>query len=211
MASNERYGSNLAFIDLLFNVLVGFVFLFVVAFLMINPIAKKADIITPAEFLITLSWPDEDQNDFDLWVRDPVQNYIGFRSKDVGVTNLDRDDLGSLNDRVDIGGGREVVVNVNREVTSIRGIMPGEYVVSVHLYNGGRITSAGVPVTIEIQKINPYTILFKETRIMTENGQIENYVRFVINEEGKVVDIGETVDSAVPLHNLPEMTNIRPR
>ena len=210
MASNDRYTSNLAFIDLLFNVLVGFVFLFVVAFLMINPIAKKADIITPAEFLITLSWPDEDKNDFDLWVRDPVQNYIGFRSKDVGVTNLDRDDLGSLNDRVDIGGGREVVVNVNREVTSIRGIMPGEYVVSVHLYNGGRITSDGVPVTVEIQKINPYTILFKETRIMTENGQIENFVRFVINEEGKVVDVGITGESAVPLHNLPEMTNRRP-
>lgn len=210
MASNERYGSNLAFIDLLFNILVGFVFLFVVAFLMINPIAKKADIITPAEFLITLSWPDQDQNDFDLWVRDPVQNYIGFRSKDVGVTNLDRDDLGSINDRVSIAPGKDVIVSVNREVTSIRGILPGEYVVSVHLYNGSRITDAGVPVTVELQKINPYSILFNETRIMTDNGQIENFVRFVINEEGKIIEVGETNDSAVPLHNLPEITNRRP-
>ena len=157
MALNEKYGSNLAFIDLLFNVLVGFVFLFVVAFILINPIAKRADVVTPAEFLITMSWPDEDQNDVDLWVRDPVQNYIGFRSKDVGVTNLDRDDLGALNDRVSIAPGKDVTVNVNREVTSIRGILPGEYVVSIHLYNGTRLTDAGVPVTVEIQKINPYS------------------------------------------------------
>lgn len=210
MVSNDRYTSNLAFIDLLFNVLVGFVFLFVVAFLMINPIAKKADIVTPAEFLITLSWPNEDPNDFDLWVRDPLQNYIGFRSKDVGVTNLDRDDLGSLNDRISIGPGKDVIVNVNREVTSIRGILPGEYVVSVHLYNGSSITGAGVPVTIELQKINPYSILFNETRIMTDHGQIENFVRFVINEEGKVIEVGETNDSAVPLHSLPVITNRRP-
>lgn len=45
---------------------------------------------------------------------------------------------------------------------------------------------------------------------MTENGQIENYVRFVINEEGKVVDVSATSESAVPLHNLPEITNRRP-
>ena len=42
--SNRRQGSNLAFNDLLFNVLIGFVMLFVIAFLLINPIAKKADI-----------------------------------------------------------------------------------------------------------------------------------------------------------------------
>ncbi len=39
--SNRRQGSNLAFNDLLFNVLIGFVMLFVIAFLLINPIAKK--------------------------------------------------------------------------------------------------------------------------------------------------------------------------
>ena len=57
--SKRRLGSGLAFNDLLFNVLIGFVMLFVIAFLMINPIAKKADIPVKAEFIVVLEW-DED-------------------------------------------------------------------------------------------------------------------------------------------------------
>ena len=40
----RRKAGNLAFNDLLSNVLVGFVMLFVIAFLLINPITKKNDI-----------------------------------------------------------------------------------------------------------------------------------------------------------------------
>lgn len=207
VSSDNKYGSNVSFIDLLFNVLVGFVFLFVVAFIMINPVAKRADIVTPAEFLITMSWPDESKNDVDLWVRDPMENYIGFRSKDVGITNLDRDDLGSVNDKVSLGPGKEVVVNINREVTSIRGLMPGQYIVSIHLYNYAYVSPMGIPVTIELQKINPYAIITKETRILSSHGQIEDVFSFVIDENGKVVDISPATESAVPLHNLPAPMN----
>ena len=208
MVSNDnKYGSTLSFIDLLFNVLVGFVFLFVVAFIMINPVAKQADIVSPAEFLLTITWADESRNDVDLWVRDPAENYIGFRAKDIGITNLDRDDLGSVNDKVSLGPGKEIIVNVNREVTSIRGIMPGEYIVSIHMYNYAVPSAAGELVTIELQKINPYYMLIKETRVLTTHGQIEDVFRFVVNDEGKVVDIGPTVDSAVPLNNLPAQIN----
>lgn len=208
MASNERYNSNLAFIDLLFNVLVGFVFLFVVAFILINPIAKKADIVSPAQFLITLSWPDEDANDFDLWVRDPVGNHIGFNSKDRGITNLDRDDLGANNDAVNRGGLPAVKVNLNREVTSVRGILPGEYIVSVHLYkvHNNELVPGGVPVTVEIQKINPYNIVFKETRLITQMGEVANFARFVVDENGYVSEITATMETAVPLEALPSNT-----
>ena len=41
---HRSYGSQVAFIDLLFNTLVGFVFLFVMAFILINPIAKKSNV-----------------------------------------------------------------------------------------------------------------------------------------------------------------------
>ena len=46
----RRKAGNLAFNDLLFNVLVGFVMLFVIAFLLINPITKKNDIPSKAEY-----------------------------------------------------------------------------------------------------------------------------------------------------------------
>ena len=70
----RQYHSNLPFVDLLFKVLIGFVFLFIVSFLLINPIAKRADIEVKAEFLITVMWPDDLEDDVDTYVEDPVGN-----------------------------------------------------------------------------------------------------------------------------------------
>ena len=39
-----KYKSTIGFTDLLFNLLVGFVFLFIIAFILINPITKKKDV-----------------------------------------------------------------------------------------------------------------------------------------------------------------------
>ena len=41
--SDPRYRSSFGFIDLLFNMLIGFVFLFMLAFLLINPVKKERD------------------------------------------------------------------------------------------------------------------------------------------------------------------------
>ena len=43
MFDKEKYKSTIGFTDMLFNVLVGFAFLFIVAFLLIKPEAKKED------------------------------------------------------------------------------------------------------------------------------------------------------------------------
>ena len=48
--SDPRYRSSFGFIDLLFNLLVGFVFLFMLAFMLINPVAKKETIKPKAEY-----------------------------------------------------------------------------------------------------------------------------------------------------------------
>ena len=45
--------SSKSFLDVLFNCLLGFVFLFIVAFLMVDVDKRKADIKTKAEFVIT--------------------------------------------------------------------------------------------------------------------------------------------------------------
>ena len=42
--------TNLSFNDMLFNILIGFVMLFILAFLLINPITKKADVPTRQKF-----------------------------------------------------------------------------------------------------------------------------------------------------------------
>ena len=51
MATRISYGS-FAFIDLLFNTLVGFVFLFVMAFILIKPMQKNPNVEVVAEFII---------------------------------------------------------------------------------------------------------------------------------------------------------------
>ena len=68
MATNRHrsYGSQVAFIDLLFNTLVGFVFLFVMAFILINPIAKKSNVEIVAEFIVKINWPSDSPDDIDL-------------------------------------------------------------------------------------------------------------------------------------------------
>ena len=54
------------FYDMLFNMLIAFVFCFVIAILTFNPQARKAgDVPAKAEFMVTVSWPDNNPNDVD--------------------------------------------------------------------------------------------------------------------------------------------------
>ena len=131
----RRSHTGLGFTDLLFNALLGFVVMFVLAFLLINPIAKSGAIDPKAEFLITLTWPDGLREDVDLYVEDPAGRLVWFRSREAGLMHLDRDDLGERNDVIEVAG-RRVLNPLNLEIVSIRGILPGEYVVNLHLYRG---------------------------------------------------------------------------
>jgi len=200
MYSKDRYKSTIAFVDLLFNILVGFVFLFLVAFLMINPVAKKADIEKKAEFLITMSWPHTSPQDIDLWVMDPHKNKVGFSAKETGLMHLDRDDLGWANDTVNVGG-KIILLNQNIENITVRGILPGDYYVSVHFYSLNQLIKSPIPVKIRIEKINPYSILYEGTKYLKVEGQVVNYVRFTVNEQGAVTAIDNSTTSAVGMTN----------
>lgn len=67
----RRYSSNIAFIDLLFNLLIGFTSLLLIAFLLINPVAEEGKIDPRSEFLITMSWLDTSGIDLDIWIEGP--------------------------------------------------------------------------------------------------------------------------------------------
>lgn len=195
---HRSYGSQVAFIDLLFNTLVGFVFLFILAFILINPIAKKSDIEVVAEFIVKINWPDASPDDIDLWMRDPLGNYVGFRSKDVGLMSLSRDDLGSSNDTVYGPDGNRITVFRNEEVVTIRGIVPGEYIVNVHYYSeklavieNGERNFQSVPVQVQIEKINPYNIVFAKEVKLSRKGQEVTVIRFTVNEKGKVTNFSD--------------------
>ena len=184
----RQYHSNLPFIDLLFNVLIGFVFLFIVSFLLINPIAKRADIEVKAEFLITVMWPDSLEDDVDTYVEDPAGNLVWFRSREPGLMHLDRDDLGKRNDEVVTAAGT-ILFPENREIVTLRGIVPGEYVVNIHMYF--KVGEVPVPVTVQIDKINPYSVVVRETIELKEKGEEITVTRFSVKSNGDIIDVNK--------------------
>jgi hypothetical protein len=193
-----RRSSNvgLGFTDLLFNALLGFVVMFVLAYLMINPIARTGAVDPKAEFLITLTWPDGRRDDVDLYVEDPAGNLVWFREREAGLMHLDRDDLGLRNDLIEIGG-QQVINPLNQEVVSIRGIVPGEYVVNMHLYRA----EGDLPLSaqVKVEKLNPRVeVVFYGEVILDGTGDERTAVRFSVRPDGRFGEVNRLARSIVP-------------
>lgn len=183
------------FTDLLFNALLTFTFLFLVALMFLHPPAKSGIINPKAEFLITVSWPDGDPNDIDTWVKGPGGDLVWFKNPQVGLMHLDRDDRGMVND-MQLVDGREIVNPLNQEVVTIRGRPPGEFIVNLHYYHSENHRK--VPVTIYLAEVNPaLRVLHYATVTMTREGEEKTAVRFTILPDGRVADINTLPTSIV--------------
>lgn len=184
------------FYDMLFNMLIAFVFCFIVALLAMNPTKSKAgDVPAKAEYIITLSWPDYDPNDIDTWVRNPAGEVVWFRNREAGLMYLDRDDRGESNSSI-IVNGRRVVSPFRQEVVTIRGIVPGEYVVNAHYYDSKETDrsnpKAGQPVdvTLSVVKVNPRAeVVFNGQHRLSKPGEEATLVRFSVSSDGSVGSI----------------------
>ena len=143
MFDKNKYKSTIGFTDMLFNILVGFAFLFIVAFLLIKPEAKKQDFERKAEFVVVMEWDHDQPDDIDLYVEDPTNSTVHFRLPITNFMYLDKDDLGYANDIVKNVDGTITKVNINREVVTIRGIIPGEYIINAHYYSERKWTASG--------------------------------------------------------------------
>ena len=176
------------FYDMLFNMLIAFVFCFIIALLAMNPKALKAgDIPAKAEFIITVSWPDMNPNDVDAWVQEPSGKVLWFRQRDAGMLHLDRDDRGAKNNTL-IVNGREISSPYRQEIVTLRGVVPGEYVVNAHYYESRN--QLPVDATVTVVKINPQAeIIFSGTQQIGAKGEERTLVRFSIDDYGQVLDV----------------------
>lgn len=192
----ERHRSD-PFTDLLFNALLGFTFLFLVAILFMNPEAKSGIIDPKAEYIITVTWEDNSPDDIDTWVEDPDGNVIWFRNPQAGLLHLDRDDRGMVNDFITVNG-EEIVNPLNQEVVTIRGVVKGEYVVNIHYY--ATETSRPVDVTVRLDKVNPkLEVIYYDTVTIEQKGDERTVFRFKIGREGKISDINFLPKSIVTI------------
>jgi hypothetical protein len=170
----------------LFKALQILAFLFFVALLIVAPEAKEGKVDSKAEFLISLDWPDNHPDDFDIFVQDPLGNIVWFRRREAGFMLLDRDDRGGVNDFV-LVNGQKVLTSTRQELVSIRGIVAGEYTVNV--YHFAALTGQAVPVTVTVQKLNPMVkIVAKETVELDQGGAEKTAVRFTLDASGAVTE-----------------------
>lgn len=192
----KKYHSNLAFNDLLFNIMLGFVVLFFIAFLLINPPTKADEVPLKAEWMIIVQWPGDQPVDVDTWILSPNGELVGYRNKETGLLHLDRDDLGLVSDTIMVAG-KPTVNNINREVVTIRGIAPGDYYISLHMYS--KATDTPVPVTVSVIDVNPYVEVYNITVVLDTKGQQAALPGFVIDSEGNLESTFETTKSVVPV------------
>lgn len=173
-----------AFTDLLFNTLLGFAFMFAIAFMLISTPEKTGDIESKAEVLITIRWADKHPDDVDALVEDPQGGLVWYHNRDSGLMHLDRDDRGVFADQINVNG---VKVNnpINQETVTIRATQAGEYVVNLLHYKSNY--SIPLPVSIKVEKLNPsVSLVHYDTVELTGSGDERTAVRFTIDNNGDV-------------------------
>lgn len=184
------------FTDLLFNILLGFILLFFLAILFIDPAEETGKVDIDAQYIITVSWPDNSPDDIDTWIQDPKGNIIWFRNRSSNLVHLDRDDRGMLNDTLEFEGSK-IENPLNQEIAAIRGVVPGEYIVNLHYYETE--TSASVPVSVKVSKVNPvYTVAYYGITTMETKGEEKTAVRFSVTANGSITNVNQLPMRLVP-------------
>lgn len=193
---SRQFRSTDPFIDLLFNALLGFTFLFLVSVMFMNPEARKGRIDLKAEYIISVTWPDQLADDIDIWVQDPIGETVSFLRKDAGWLHLDRDDRGVINDTI-VVDGKELVYPINQEVVTIRGIIPGEYIVNLYYYTSAQ--PGPVEALVKVEKVNPTLKTVYVQRLALDKQDDEwTVVRFSLDRSGDIADINQLQKRLTP-------------
>lgn len=197
---NPKYDNGIAFLDMLFNYLLAFAMLFMLALMLIRPpTPTDAAVKLRAEFVLTMTWPDAAFDDIDMWLMMPDGRKVNYINRDVDFVTLDRDDRGAKNDFYTDGAGQRQLTKMNREIITIRAIVPGRYIVAAHVYavqkevidDSGKTwladTQLPYPALLEIIKLNPRVIeVLKSTVMLSESGQEVVFAAFDVDAAGNV-------------------------
>lgn len=195
-------GTFVPFTDILFNALLGFAVMLFIAFALIKPDEKVGNIDVKAEYLITVTWPDNLPDDIDTYVRDPQDNIVWYNTLDRGFLHLDRDDRGEYLDQVMVDG-EKVTFPLNQETVTLRGIIPGEYTINV--YNFLNPSNQAVPVSVKVEKLNPTVkVVYYESMNLNGVGDERTAVRFTLDSQGNYSNLNTIQDSLVEAVRAPK-------
>ena len=177
------------FTDLLFNALLGFAFMFAIAFMLINSSEETGNIRSNAEILISVQWPDDHPDDVDAIVEDPQGSLVWYHNRDSGLMHLDRDDRGNLADNLNING--EVVSNpINQETITVRGLQSGEYIINLLHYKSN--FKEPLPVTVKVEKLNPSVeLVYYGEHFLNGVGDEMTALRFYVDGQKNISDLNQ--------------------
>ena len=191
----SKYGTNVAFLDAILNSLMGISALFIISFLLINEDKKETDLPEPpVQIMAILNWPAEGspgRADIDLWVQwsERDGDVVGFRSPSKEGIALELDDLGSRTDKyVRKGSSEQETIPINREVINFRRIPEDEITVNAMFYYA-QDKHLSVPTTVQVYKLNPFSVIYEGTHILNGRGDEHTFVRFKMDQDGLVEDL----------------------
>lgn len=214
MKHEAKYRQWIGFLDIIFNMLMAFAFLFVLSYQLINPPPKNDAKVDPkAEAMVVLTWPDWATEDIDLWMLLPEGGVIYFSQKTGNLINLERDDRGLWMDMVYTDKG-PVITPINKEVIVFRGLVPGTYTVSAHFYSRGEgypkpalpnlpenIPKPPYTVKVEVIKLNPvYSVVTTAEAVVDAQGQEKPMVQFTITPDFQFTDINKQPEPFIAEH-----------
>jgi len=187
----------LSYIDLLMNLSISFAAIFMLSVLLINrPVKAQHAVDERARLLIVMTWDPQSADDLDLWVKTPGGEKVGYTHPNGLVANLQRDDMGPINDYVELPNGTRQYRRFNQEITSIRSMAEGHYIVNIEFFRrhpdpeNGRRSQGPVRCTVELIQVDPsYKQLEQRAITMAEAGDEETAFSFDITN-GQVQDLG---------------------
>jgi hypothetical protein len=193
----RRFNTASSFLDILFNIILGFFVLLMLAITVVNPPTKQGAVELKAEISVIMEWPDRSEDDVDLFVKTPASRMpVYYGNRDIKVASLDRDDLGLRSDMLRMSDGTLHQVFENWERVAIRKQIPGEYIVNVLMY--AKINPGPTTVKIKVEKLNPYRLIFSGTIDLSRSKEEVTAVRFKIDKHGNLLERSRIQQSLVP-------------
>ena len=178
-----------AFTDLLFNSLLGFAFMFAIAFMLISDPSDGGKIDSKAEILISVRWPDQHPDDVDAIVESPQGGLVWYHNRDTGLMHLDRDDRGIFADKMNVNGAT-ISNPINQETITIRALQSGEYVVNLLHYQANY--NKPLTVDVKVEKLNPEVeLVYYGSHELKGVGDEQTAVRFSIDSKNNISDVNQ--------------------
>lgn len=188
----HKPGTQTVFRDVTTLALLGFVAVVILILSHINPPESgKNETVPPGNVIVEIRWLDGMDVDVDLWVKAPTDVAVGYSNLNGKYFNLLRDDLGNYGDPL----------NLNYENAYTRGVIPGEYVVNVHLYNVRTLAvQESLPMTVDVAvsiakqikaedgtNSRAVRLLFQQIRLKHIGHEVTVF-RFALDENGDLIE-----------------------